>query len=82
MKKHVIGRVPAHKEPVGKRISRLHIPARIFCFFTEFALLQGFVKVSFFHSATSLAQAHAGVNHSVQDVHNQVAQKRQNRHKR
>lgn len=32
MKKHVIGRVPAHKEPVGKRISRLHIPARIFCF--------------------------------------------------
>jgi YbbR domain-containing protein len=32
MKKHVIGRVPAHKEPVGKRISELHIPARIFCF--------------------------------------------------
>ena len=31
MKKHVIGRVPAHKEPVGTRISRLHIPARIFC---------------------------------------------------
>lgn len=32
MKKNAIGRVLAYKEPVGKRISRLHIPAWILCF--------------------------------------------------
>lgn len=31
MKKNAVGRVLAHKEPVGRRISALHIPARLLC---------------------------------------------------
>ncbi len=33
MKKNVVGRVPLHKEPVGRQVSNLHIPARLFCLF-------------------------------------------------
>ncbi|MBQ9785265.1 MAG: hypothetical protein IJW29_07170 [Clostridia bacterium] len=31
MKKNVIGRVPLHKEPVRRRLSSWHIPARLLC---------------------------------------------------
>ncbi len=31
MKKNAIGRVPLHKEPVRRRLSSWHIPARLLC---------------------------------------------------
>ncbi|MBE6590363.1 MAG: hypothetical protein E7643_09325 [Ruminococcaceae bacterium] len=31
MKKNAVGRVLMHKESGGKRVSSLHIPARLFC---------------------------------------------------
>ena len=33
MKKNAVGRVLAHKEPINRRISALHIPAWFFCLF-------------------------------------------------
>jgi len=33
MKKNAVGRVLAHKEPVGRRISSLHLPAWFLCLF-------------------------------------------------
>jgi hypothetical protein len=33
MKKNAVGRVLAHKEPVGRRIAALHLPAWFLCLF-------------------------------------------------
>lgn len=31
MKKNAVGRVLAHKEPVGRRLASLHLPAKLLC---------------------------------------------------